>query len=82
MKASKVDPVFTMGADAVVSNPFLWSSTNWMLYEAGRLWRNGGRSDPVTARKSRGYAVHVQTAANDFIIAFVGDDLTPELRRL
>jgi hypothetical protein len=82
MKTSKVDPVFTMGADAIVSNPFLWSSTNWMLYEAGRLWRNGGRSDPVTARKSRGYSVRVQTQANDWLISFVGDDLTPELRRL
>jgi hypothetical protein len=53
-----------------------------MLYEAGRLWRNGGRSDPVTARKSRGYSVRVQTHANDWVIEFAGDDLTPELRRL
>ena len=79
---SKVDPVFTMGLDSIVSNPFLWSSTNWLLYEAGRLWGNDGRSDPIAARKSRGYTVRVQTAANDFLISFVGDDLTPELRRL
>ena len=78
----KVDPAFSMGLDSIVSNPFLWSSTNWMLYEAGRLWRGGGRSDPIAARKSRGYTVRVQTAANDFLISFVGDDLTPELRRL
>jgi len=26
--------------------------------------------------------VKVRTAANDFLISFVGDDLTPELRRL
>jgi len=82
MKTSKVDPVFTMGADAVVSNPFLWSSTNWMLFEAGRVWNRCGRSTPVMARKSRGYTVKVRTAANDFLISFVGDDLTPELRRL
>ena len=78
----KVDPAFSMGLDSIVSNPFLWSSTNWMLYEAGRLWRGGGRSDPIAARKSRGYTVKVRTAANDFLISFVGDDLTPELRRL
>ena len=79
---SKVDFAFTMGLDSIVSNPFLWSSTNWMLYEAGRLWRNGGRSDPIAARKSRGYTVRVQTAANDWVIEFAGDDLTPSLRRL
>lgn len=78
----KVDPAFTMGLDSIVSNPFLWSSTNWLLYEAGRLWRGGGRSDPIAARKSRGYTVHVQTHDNDFIVRFVGDALTPELRRL
>jgi len=82
MKTSKVDPVFTMGADAVVSNPFLWSSTNWMLYESGRLWRNGGRSDPVKAWKSRGYSVRIDTADNRFVVDFVGDDLDLELRRL
>ena len=78
----KVDPVFSMGLDSIVSNPFLWSSTNWMLYEAGRLWRGGGRSDPIAARKSSGYSVRVQTQANDWVVQFVGTDLVPELRRL
>ena len=78
----KVDPAFTMGLDSIVSNPFLWSSTNWLLYEAGRLWGNDGRSEPIAARKSRGYTVRVQTQANDWVIEFAGDDLDSSLRRL
>jgi len=81
----KVDPIFQSGFDHLFSdgpNPYIWSSTNWLLFEAGNLWRIGGRSAPVMARKFRGYTVKVRTAANDFLISFVGDDLTPELRRL
>jgi hypothetical protein len=81
----KVDPDFTLGFESLkarATNPFIWSSSCWMLFEAGLLWANRGSSAPVMARKSRGYTVKVQTAANDYLISFVGDDLTPELRRL
>ena len=85
MKTSKVDLEFTWGRYAFTSrapNPYIWSSTNWLLFEAGLLWESGGRSEPVMARKSRGYTVRVQTAANDWVLEFAGDDLTPSLRRL
>ena len=81
----KVDLDFMMGLESLKArtpNPYIWSSSCWMLFEAGLLWANRGASAPVAARKSRGYSVRVQTAANEFLISFVGDDLTPELRRL
>jgi hypothetical protein len=80
----KVDPVFIAGvrSDEHDKNPYIWSSTNWMLWESGCLWAVGGRSEPVIARKSRGYTVRVETADNAFVVAFVGDDLRPEVRRL
>ena len=81
----KVDLDFVKGFESLkarASNPYIWSSTHWMLFEAGLLWANRGSSAPVSARKSRGYTVKVQTQANDWLISFVGDDLTPELRRL
>jgi len=81
----KVDIDFVRGRESLKtreSNPYLWSSSCWLLFEAGLLWANGGRSAPVSARKSRGYSVRVLTHDNEFLISFVGDDLTPELRRL
>ena len=81
----KVDLDFVMGLESLKTgapNPFIWSSACWMLFEAGLLWANGGRSAPIIARKSRGYTVRVETADNVFIVAFVGDDLRPEVRRL
>ena len=81
----KVDLDFIKGLEsfkARTSNPYIWSSNCWLLFEAGLLWANRGSSAPVSARKSRGYTVKVQTYANDWLISFVGDDLTPSLRRL
>lgn len=88
----KIDHDFLLGMESMdfvhglgqepIANPFMWSSTSWLLFEAGRVWNRCGRSAPVAARKSRGYSVRIQTAANDFVVEFVGDDLTPELRRL
>ena len=81
----KVDLDFMMGLESLKArtpNPYIWSSNCWLLFEAGLLWANRGSSAPVSARKSRGYTVKVQTYANDWLISFVGDDLTPELRRL
>jgi hypothetical protein len=82
---TKVDPVFALGMEsngAPISNPHIWSSTHWMLFEAGRVWNRCGRSSPIAARKSRGYSVRIDTAANSFVVNFVGDDLDCELRRL
>lgn len=82
---SKLDCDFMLGFEGLgkeTKNPFIWSSACWMLWEAGRLWANGGRSAPIMARKSRGYSVKVQTAANDFLICFDGSELTPSIKRL
>jgi len=81
----KVDLDFMIGLESLKArtvNPFIWSSACWLLFEAGLLWANRGSSAPVAARKSRGYSVRVQTHANDWVIEFAGDDLTPSLRRL
>jgi hypothetical protein len=81
----KVDHDFVLGFEGLgkeTKNPFIWSSACWMLFEAGRLWANGGRTLPIMARKSRGYTVKVQTSANDYLIAFQGKDLIPYLSRL
>ena len=82
--ANKVDPVFTAGtrSDTHDVNPYIWSSTNWMLWEAGRLWATGGRSEPVMARKSRGYTARVNTCANEWVVKFIGDALTPTVERI
>jgi hypothetical protein len=89
-KASKIDPVFTAGAetDPCDKNPYIWSSTNWLLFEAGQLWQNCefgriyGRTAPVLARKSRGYTVRVETPGNAFLVAFEGEDLHPRVERI
>jgi hypothetical protein len=88
----KIDPDFALGMESMdfvhglgqepIKNPFIWSSACWLLFEAGRLWANGGRSAPIMARKLRGYSVKVQTSANDFLICFNGADLIPTIKRL
>jgi len=82
---TKVDQAFQNGFDHLFSdgpNPHIWSSNNWLLFEAGNLFRNGGWSTPIRAKKSRGYTVRVETIANDFLIRFDGDDLIPWIERL
>jgi hypothetical protein len=88
----KIDPDFALGMESMdfvhglsqepIKNPYIWSSSSWMLFEAGRVWNRCGRSTPVMARKSRGYSVRIDTADNRFVVNFVGDDLDSELRRL
>jgi len=82
---SKIELPFAAGIQSASNNapnPHMWSSTYWMLFEAGRIWNRCGRSQPINAWKSRGYTVRIDTIANAFVVDFVGDDLTPELRRL
>jgi hypothetical protein len=83
-KTSKIDPVFIAGAetDPCDKNPYIWSSTNWMVFETGQLWQNCGRSTPVLVRKSRGYSVRVETADNAFLVMFEGEDLHPRVERI
>jgi hypothetical protein len=89
-KASKIDPIFTAGAetDPHDKNPYIWSSTNWMVFETGQLWQNCefgrlyGRMAPVLVRKSRGYSVRVETADNAFLVMFEGEDLHPRVTRI
>ena len=56
-------------------NSGLWSSPVWMAHEAGQAMARHGYSQPIAARTSRGCSVRVQTAANEFVIKFSGDDL-------
>lgn len=87
-KASKIDPVFIAGAetDPHDKNPYIWSSTNWMVFETGQHWQNCGFGRHghrvVLARKSRGYSVRVETADAAFLVMFEGEDLHPRVTRI
>jgi len=82
--ANKVDLDFIAGArsDAHDVNPYIWSSNAWLMWEAGRVWVMSGRSEPMMARKSRGYTARVNTHANEWIVKFTGDALTPAIERI
>jgi hypothetical protein len=82
--ANKIDPAFIAGArsDTHDANPHIWSSNDWLMWEAGRVWVISGRSEPMMARKSRGYSVRVNTCANEWIVKFTGDALTPAIERI
>ena len=82
--ANKIDPAFIAGerSDEHDTNPYIWSSNNWLMWEAGRVWVMSCRSEPVMARKSRGYTARVNTCANEWIVKFTGDALTPSLERI
>jgi len=82
--ANKIDPAFIAGtrSDAHDTNPYIWSSNDWLMWEAGRLWVMGGRSEPVMARKSRGYTARINTCANEWVVKFTGDALTPAIERI
>jgi hypothetical protein len=57
--------------DATIDNPYLWSSDNWLAYDAGYVFAKRGASTPIKARKSRGYSVRVETAGgNEFVIQY------------
>ncbi len=82
--ANKVDLDFLAGAcsDAHDVNPYIWSSNAWLMWEAGRAWVMTGRCEPMMARKSRGYTARVNTYANEWVIKFTGDTLTPSVERI
>ena len=63
------DPFFE-GYDAqdIIENPHLWSSDNWLLFQAGFLFAKRGASTPIKATKSRGYSVRIFTQANDWVM--------------
>ena len=82
--ANKVDLDYLAGAcsDAHDVNPYIWSSNAWLMWEAGRAWVMTGRCEPMMARKSRGYTARVNTYANEWVIKFTGDTLTPSVERI
>jgi len=57
-------------AQDVLANPHLWSSDNWLLFEAGYLFAKRGTSTPIKATKSRGFSVRIFTQANQWIMRF------------
>lgn len=65
------DPFFE-GYDAqdIIENPHLWSSDNWLLFQAGFLFAKRGASTPIKATKSRGYSVRIFTQANEWVMRF------------
>ena len=56
--------------DAQIDNPYLWSSDNWLAYDAGAQFYKRGTSTPIKAKKSKGYSIRVFTHANEFIIKY------------
>ena len=82
--ANKVDLDFLAGArsDTHDVNPHMWSSNDWLMWEAGRAWVMSGRSEPMMARKSRGYTARVNTHATAWVIKFTGDALPPTVERI
>ena len=57
-------------AQDALANPHLWSSDNWLLFEAGYLFAKRGASTPIKAIKSRGFSVRILTEANQWIMRF------------
>ena len=59
--------------------PFIFSSDCWLAWEAGYEMAMRGFSRPIKARKSRGYLMVLQTAANEIKIGFQGADLSKRI---
>ena len=57
-------------AQDALANPHLWSSDNWLLFQAGFLFAKRGASTPIKATKSRGFSVRILTEANQWIMRF------------
>ena len=57
-------------AQDALANPHLWSSDNWLLFQAGFLFAKRGASTPIKATKSRGFSVRIFTQANQWIMRF------------
>jgi hypothetical protein len=57
-------------AQDVLANPHLWSSDNWLLFQAGFLFAKRGASTPIKATKSRGFSVRIFTQANQWVMRF------------
>ena len=57
-------------AQDALANPHLWSSDNWLLFQAGFLFAKRGASTPIKATKSRGYSVRIFTQVNEWIMRF------------
>lgn len=52
--------------------PFYHSSDSWLAWRAGEaLWQRGATA-PTRCRKSRGYSVRLETAANAYTFKAVG----------
>ena len=79
--------VTIVGADPVYATPYhlgegAAAALSLVGQAANRLWVMGGRSEPVMARKSRGYTARINTCANEWVIKFTGDALTPAIERI
>lgn len=57
-------------SDAQTDNPFLWSSDNWLAFDAGAQFYKQGTSMPIKAKKSKGYSIRVMTNDNEYIVKY------------
>jgi hypothetical protein len=69
-----MNEAFKAGYDGL-NNPYIWSSDNWLLHEAGKSFENRGYPLPNKAWKSRGYAVRAESNTSYYKIVFTGDKL-------
>lgn len=53
-------------ADPQIDNPYLWSSPNWLAFDAGASFYKLGASKPTRCKASRGYSLRVFTPANEW----------------
>ena len=53
--------------DRQTDNPFLWSSPNWLAFDAGGLFAKLGTSTPIKCKASRGYTLRVFSQANEWL---------------
>jgi len=53
--------------DVQTDNPFIWSSPNWLAFDAGARFAKLGTSTPTKCKASRGYTLRVFSQANEWL---------------
>lgn len=54
-------------------NPYLWSSHNWMVWQAGHLMKKQGFEAPTKA-SVRGYKVTIKVYSETYVFNFKTED--------
>lgn len=53
--------------DPMIDNPYMWSSPNWLAFDAGGNFVKQGTSKPIKCKASRGYTLRVFTNDNEWL---------------